>query len=618
MSESPRRSRSGSRLQRLRAESGPRKLGSARRAQMITTYGVGSMIAIDSESFIVRGLDSWHVPSEFELTEPRLQYRLNVDGFHLPPATTDENAPSDGVHVARFPEWYSCSTCHSLNEHRRLTADPKKNKCGKCETTELTPSRFVMVCENGHLDDFPYWLWVHKSEERPAGGSQSHRLEIRTAGRTASLRSIRIHCTCGVAPKSLEGALGRAALASLGIRCSGRRPWLRDDSAPEECTEDPRAIQRGSSAAWFPMVSSALTIPPWSQGANKLVRPFMSKFRDRTDEEILVYIGMTPQLQKSGYDPAALLAAVRVGQRATEAREAKEEDAAAVLIDPLRRDEYEQLQRSTEYDHRVSPDFETQDPGDLGDIPDRTGIDQVMLVPRLREVRALTSFTRLTAPTSAAPERHSSLSRNPQGWLPAIEVVGEGVFLRLDRERVARWEQRHPGVARRADVVREHHLALLAEQAGPDGDPELSPVTPRLLLVHTLAHVLINEWSLDCGYPASALRERLYVDDEMTGVLIYTATSDSAGSLGGLVSQGKPKALARSLASALTRAAWCSADPLCMESPVSGADNVNLAACHCCVLLPETSCEQFNRFLDRALLIGTPQDPEIGFFHGTD
>ncbi|MEU6067237.1 DUF1998 domain-containing protein [Streptomyces sp. NPDC047082] len=613
MPQPARRGRPGSRLQRLRTENGPRRLGSARRAQMITTYGVGSLIAIDSESFIVRGIDSWRVPAEYELTEPRLQYRLNVDGFHMPPAGSDQQEAKDGVHVARFPEWYSCSTCHDLNEHRRLTAEPKKNKCGKCETTELTPSRFVMVCENGHLDDFPYWSWVHKKSSATGGDAGPHRLTLHSTGRTASLRSVEVHCSCGLA-QSLEGALGRKAMVRLGIRCGGRRPWLKNDDEREGCSAEPRAIQRGSSTAWFPEVASALTIPPWSQGANKAIRPYMANFRDRTDEQIRTYIEMTPKLARSGYAAADLLAAVRIAQGATAARETAEEDALGVPIDPLRRDEYAQLQRPTTQDGPISPDFETEDPGDLGDLPDRRGIDQVMLVPRLREVRALTAFTRLNAPTSAHPDRRSPLSRNPQGWLPAIEISGEGVFLRLDRERVSRWEQEHPGVGERAGIVRDHHLALLAREAGEDGEPGFSPVTPSLLLVHTLAHILINEWSLDCGYPASALRERLYVDDVMTGVLIYTATSDSAGSLGGLVSQGKPKALAASLESALERAAWCSADPLCIESPVSGADNVNLAACHCCVLLPETSCENFNRFLDRGMLVGIPQEASLGFF----
>lgn len=135
--------------------------------------------------------------------------------------------------------------------------------------------------------------------------------------------------------------------------------------------------------------------------------------------------------------------------------------------------------------------------------------------------------------------------------------------------------------------------------------------------MHTLAHVLITEWSLDAGYPSSALRERLYCDDDMAGLLVYTATSDSAGSLGGLVAQGEPKNLTDILESALRRASWCSADPLCIESRATGVGGANHAACHACVMLAETSCEANNLLLDRALLVGTPDDPHLGYFTRT-
>jgi hypothetical protein len=97
----------------------------------------------------------------------------------------------------------------------------------------------------------------------------------------------------------------------------------------------------------------------------------------------------------------------------------------------------------------------------------------------------------------------------------------------------------------------------------------------------------------------------------MAGTLIYTATSDSAGSLGGIVAQAASDQLFASIRRALDRAAWCSADPLCIESAV---DNLNLAACHACALLPETSCEVYNTRLDRGILIGTPDVPELGYF----
>ena len=136
----------------------------------------------------------------------------------------------------------------------------------------------------------------------------------------------------------------------------------------------------------------------------------------------------------------------------------------------------------------------------------------------------------------------------------------------------------------------------------------------RFILMHTLAHSIIGQWALDCGYPAASLRERLYVGKEMAGILIYTATSDSAGSLGGLIAQATAERLESSLCEALLRASWCSGDPLCIEAGLQGTDSLNLAACHACVLLPEVSCEELNVFLDRGLLVGTPDQPDLGFF----
>jgi len=138
----------------------------------------------------------------------------------------------------------------------------------------------------------------------------------------------------------------------------------------------------------------------------------------------------------------------------------------------------------------------------------------------------------------------------------------------------------------------------------------------RFLLVHTLAHIVINQLVFECGYSTASLRERLYVSDDsdapMAGVLIYTSSGDSEGTLGGLVHLAEPKRFHEVVLHAIERASWCSADPVCAE--VSNAGDANLAACQSCVLLPETSCETFNRGLDRAMVVGTPSSPNSGFF----
>jgi hypothetical protein len=230
-------------------------------------------------------------------------------------------------------------------------------------------------------------------------------------------------------------------------------------------------------------------------------------------------------------------------------------------------------------------------------------------VPRLREVRALVGFSRLQPASEASgPTGIAPLSRGDVSWLPAIEVRGEGIFLTLNADRLARWEKGKTVMSRCGIIDRRNSLRA-AERHLPT--PE--PVLPRFVLMHSLAHALIEQMSLDAGYPAASLRERLYVSSEMAGLLIYTASSDSAGSLGGLIAQTQPDRIGPLLVEALGRAAWCSADPVCIESTGSGSDGLNLAACHACSLLPETSCEENNTLLDRGLLIGTPDEPDLGF-----
>ena len=139
------------------------------------------------------------------------------------------------------------------------------------------------------------------------------------------------------------------------------------------------------------------------------------------------------------------------------------------------------------------------------------------------------------------------------------------------------------------------------------------------MLIHTFAHLIINQLSFECGYGSSSIRERLYCEIgennyNMAGVLIYTASGDAEGSLGGLVRQGEKGRIDDTIISALKNALWCTSDPVCIQSSGQGTDSCNLAACHNCAILPETCCENGNRLLDRGVVIGTLFEPHIGFF----
>lgn len=593
----------------------PRR-GEIRRAQAITTYGVGSLIAVDHESFVVSGLDEadhgWRPDESPRIYERRLARLLGVDHFRLPPASGDDS--KDGLRVRRFPLVHSCPECNDLQHHRDFNPPAGRSVCGTCEA-DLVPSRFVVACEAGHLGEFPYWQWVHRSSDR---GSMTvdrceGKLKLRTSGRTSSLRSVLVSCTCGRAPEvSMEGSFRRNALKDLGLKCRGHRPWLGASTPDEECGLPLRTLQRGSSSVWQPVLKSALSIPPWS---SRREDPLASRWEElrtyesRRDVEIYLNAVFHGKEWPLTLDEVMTLLAAE--------REEDPTDGESATFDhryrALRNKEYERLRSGNdESEHSRDEQFVCETP--LGDpsVLDPLGVSGPMLVKKLREVRALKAFTRLVDAESTTDAKEMPLAQRPLRWLPAMEVRGEGVFLRLNEDRLETWEKTI-AVAARVERIRTAHQRVLDQRADDPSRAVPSPATPRMVLLHTLAHVLINEWSLEAGYPAASLRERLYAADDMAGVLIYTATSDSAGSLGGLVAQGEPELLDVTMRSAVRRAGWCSADPLCMETEVS-ATGTNLAACHACVMLPETSCEHNNVLLDRALLVGTPDDASVGYF----
>ena len=578
-------------------------VGEVRTSQLITTYGVGAVIAVGDETFMVCGLDRW-TPGP-EVVEPRLQKELRVNEFRRPRYSPPDAYQPRDIPVVRFPLWASCPSCKRLDRWQKL-AGYWKSTCNACGE-QLIASRFVMVCENGHIDDFPYMSWVHNGRV-PSGGS--HVLHLHGDASTASLASIVVRCSCGD-EASMQGAFQRGALAGISS-CTGTRPWLGD---AVDCMEQPRVLQRGASNVWFAVNASALSIPPWSEHVFKAVeriwpmlRAMIQMYDDSEDQRatlkpILEHTIRGVHLPGLGTDfgvddvIGAGLARLRF--------------EGGLPDQDLKNEEHEALMRG----NSSSGDFVCV-PLDESRVQStgltRTWFERVMLVKRLREVRVLTGFTRVL-PLSPGEDHGTRLAplveEDRKFWLPAIDVIGEGVFFELRKERLEQWEQRSDVQQRAVKINRNYVARFVARDQQPD-----RLITSRLLLIHSLAHALISQWALDCGYPAAALRERLYVSDDMAGFLIYTATSDSAGSLGGIVGLAENGDLDSLLAEAIREASWCSSDPLCIESEGGGVDALNLATCHACLLLPEVSCEEMNILLDRALLVGTAENRDLAFF----
>jgi hypothetical protein len=372
-------------------------------------------------------------------------------------------------------------------------------------------------------------------------------------------------------------------------------------------------IQRGASNAYFPLVVSSIYIPLWAEQVQRAVI--------ETLERPEVWDALTRDLiDGSRIDPVRCDTIARLWcLDSKELLDAAQRKLDGLNVQPIRDEEdYRRQEYTALLAARGGPDTELfvellgkDEMGpELGRFFRRIG-----LVKKLRETRALAGFTRLLPPDPDTPRhRMQPLSVDPRiDWLPAIIVRGEGIFIELRRDVVDSWLRDSGCTARTGRLLSNYNsIRTLRGQTA-------RPVHPAFILLHSLAHCLMNQLSFDCGYGSASLRERIYSSlnessDPMLGILIYTASGDAEGTMGGLVRQGEPERLLRTLRSALQKAQWCSSDPVCIEASAQGTDNANLAACHGCLLVSETSCEQGNRLLDRALLVGTPSERRLGFF----
>ncbi len=602
------------------------KLGESRRSHCIGNFGPGAIVEFRQDgaaiSVVVGGQHLWDehakpagLVGEQVTFERRLQTLLKVDGFRLPPVDPDADRPQRAgyKHVpkflmaSRFPLWLQCPKCQTLRFHEEWRSagvgDPRKY-CPDCsdppneDFVYVVPARFIVSCLHGHIQDFPWNTWAHGHQD--CGGRAN--LRLYQSGK-AGLPGLILECkNCGSA-RSMEGAFGKDAMTYIGVSCKGEQPWL-GKGVRKDCKEIPRAMQRGASNTYFPVVASALAIPPFTEEIQELLDPYWADFAAQPPEEWPLIIKYLRLDEKIGRPKEEILEAARRSLQALDAAD----------VNSLRREEFDKLSAPPPPGSNL--EFDLREEAVLPSLD--WFFDRLVRVVRLREVRALRSFTRIKPPSGEMEEESPTLAplnRVPLKWLPAIEVRGEGIFLRFRESSLAEWQSTHPELQVRAATVDKAYAESWAER---HETPPPRKITPRFLLVHSFAHALMRQLTLSCGYSSASLRERLYVSDDperlMAGVLVYTATADSDGSLGGLERQGRAARMNGIVPAAIHASKWCSNDPLCIRDVCTFSDPQNRAACHSCMMVPETSCEEFNVLLDRAMLVGTPDQLGLGYF----
>jgi len=592
--------------------------GQLRRGQIITTYGPGALIDLPRYSAIVGGLDTWPSPSSLqEIEEPRLTEKLRLmTGVKLPrlfappPAPRHHGEPNLGIVVWRFPEWFVVQDeggggrrqKGSNVRSRRLVHRKALDDKGRFDGREVVATRFVRACPKGHIDDIDWYSFVHGPDDRCR-----QQLWLDERGTTGDLGDLVVRCECGKQRPMYEAA--SRATVPLGY-CRGSRPWL-GHYAWEECKLPSRLLVRTASNAYFPQVVSVLALPDRGSEAQKTVQELWDDLQIVESESDLAFIKKKPQVAEAleRFSDEEVLAAIReIRAGGAPDRPVKQVELDALLAAPEGYGE----------DAPIDPDFHARRlPQHVWRRSDRfPGIESVVQLHRLREVVALIGFTRLEPVMRDIQGEYdldverAPLALEPQ-WFPAVENRGEGLFIQLGSAAVHEWLQRPAVRARIADLEAGHRRWLSEHNADYPfhGGP--------YVLLHTLSHLLIQSMAMQCGYPASSIRERIYVDPdkERYGIMLHTGSPDAEGTLGGLVQQARY--IEEHLANALRAGALCSNDPICAQHKPGHSLEERWhhgAACHGCALISETSCEMRNEYLDRALVVPILDEPDAAFF----
>jgi len=638
--------------------------GELRMSSAMLGAGPGALLDLPDTSVMIAGLDAWGNPlarRDFgpqweEVHDGRLQRYVTenlqapqpVRLFHPAPAEEgDKGEPSkNGIRAWAFPEWFvtrdyvdparTTRTQRSrLLVHRRaltkgkLPIEPPRGEGPKKKADTLmrvVPVRFVRACIHGHIEDIDWDGFAHPNKER-CNVPNTLRLEERgTSGDLAELFVVCVQCKTEqslVRATELDATKGCGALGW----CRGRELW-KGPGARVECKTGTKPtasklLVRSASNAWFAASLSAITLPSAEQGRSELRKiidaHWTAAFQSVSEAVEVKFLrkNSTYTAELAPYTDDAVVAEC-LKRVAEEQAATTEQDTPARGPKAAEIEAFLAVEGFAGRDEMGSEFFaESVSPPARRGRGTRPFLDRVVLVHRLREVRALVGFTRFEAPIVSLDGEldlnpsQATLAQHTQ-WVPAVENHGEGLFFSLDPARVLAWKHTAAVKARRDQL----YLGFERWQR-ERGNLKAPFLEMPYVLLHSLSHLLITAMALECGYPSSAIRERIYAVGDRFGILLYTATPDAEGTLGGLVATGRN--LERHLHQALEIGRLCSNDPVCAgHDPDNASGELTLqgAACHGCLLISESSCERQNTWLDRAAVVPTVVHPDIAFFQG--
>ncbi len=606
-----------------------------RQNKTVTYCSVGAICRAGDESFVPCDITRWKDKNGKPLGAPipivrnHLKMFLENKGFGevsllRPPTLTnvDNKLVGDKIPAVRFPAWMVCLKCGRLHHLPWLKNDKKVESIGKlrCEDKKCNGKldfvTWVLVSTEGCLDDLP---WKEMSHWNPLHIHCEFRDEL-FLKRNQYGRLI-IKCgKCGHEEK-IDG-LRNEHFFKDRINYMRKQPWLKDTIKLEN--EPPVALKITDVRIHISNVASVLDIPPESR-----INPddIHARLSQHDDYHALV------EIEKNGkerlYKHKMKNIARFFGCSKKEIENAfsdlrqgwpKDETSTNSVIDEndILAAEYKAICRKYQNmeewerfitDHQTSKwhDYLESNRVDSKFYGISKTVDKLIIINRLREIQVFCGFQR----KSDRGEIIKPGLEEKTKWLPACELYGEGIFFTLNEKKLQKWESDQL-CRERADIIEQRRLESVFSYRLPEA-------TPRFILLHTIAHLIIRELEFSSGYPISSIRERIFCFDKpdapMSGILIYVTVPNKMGSLGGLAEHGKPDKFFKLWMKAMERADHCTYDPICAEHEGQGPDQLNRAACHGCLLLPEVSCIYQNCILDRQFLMGNGKNNLTGFIN---
>ena len=292
------------------------KVGSSRPSSLLYTYGPGAIMDLPQFTIMPTGLDDWNRiwrrreadPPQIHAPRLRQAVRTHMRAPNVqlrpfpwqPKRNTFSSEGADlGVPARVFPQWLRCTGCDMLglvSQFSYVNTHPYRSDLARFEhpkcpgrsgegkaTRPAVPARYLLACAAGHLDEFPYDLWVHRGRRCEKAEFPILKMIDRTAGKGASAM---IHCASCGERRPMNEAQGVAGAAKLP-KCRGRHPHL-DAFEPKGCGAETKLMLIGASNLWFPSTLSIIVMP---ESAEEKATDLADRLRVALGDNLAKYAG---------------------------------------------------------------------------------------------------------------------------------------------------------------------------------------------------------------------------------------------------------------------------------------------------------------------------------------